>query len=79
MLSVEHIIGQTDAVPGHRKDPRIDPNQERVKQGWCWWDRKYAPRDVILEELETRARASGIGLWADPHPVPPWEWRMRSR
>src|SRR5262249_13187456 len=44
---------------------------------WCWWYRKYAPGGVILEELETRARTSGIGLWADPHPVPPWEWRKR--
>ena len=50
-------------------------NHTLVKDGWCWWYRKYAPRDVILEELETRARAVGIGLWADPHPVPPWEWR----
>ena len=29
----------------------------------------------MLDELERRARGSGIGLWADPHPVPPWEWR----
>ena len=50
-------------------------NHTLVKDGWCWWYRKYAPGDVILEELETRARASGIGLWADPRPVPPWEWR----
>lgn len=42
---------------------------------WCWWYRKYAPGDVILEE--TRVRASGIGLWADPQPVPQWEWRKR--
>jgi hypothetical protein len=33
-------------------------NQELVKQGWCWWYRKYAPGNMILEELETRARAS---------------------
>ena len=51
-------------------------NHELVKDGWCWWYRKYAPGDVILEELETRARTSGIGLWADPQPVPPWEWRQ---
>jgi len=52
-------------------------NQDLVKQGWCWWYRKYEPGNVILEKLERRARASGIGLWADPHPVPPWEWRKR--
>jgi endonuclease YncB( thermonuclease family) len=52
-------------------------NHSLVKDGWCWWYRKYAPGNMLLEELETRARASGVGLWADPHPVPPWEWRKR--
>ena len=52
-------------------------NHRLVKDGWCWWYRKYAPGDMMLEELGTRARASGIGLWADPALIPPWEWRKR--
>jgi micrococcal nuclease len=52
-------------------------NHTLVKEGWCWWYRKYAPGNMLLEELEIRARTSGIGLWADPRPVPPWEWRKR--
>ena len=31
-------------------------NQELVKQGWCWWYRKYAPGDTVLEGLEKEAR-----------------------
>jgi len=31
-------------------------NQEFVKQGWCWWYRKYAPGDTVLEGLEKEAR-----------------------
>jgi endonuclease YncB( thermonuclease family) len=54
-------------------------NQELVKQGWCWWYRKYAPGDTVLERLETEARAERKGLWVDPAPIPPWEWRKRSR
>jgi endonuclease YncB( thermonuclease family) len=54
-------------------------NHTLVKDGWCWWYRKYANGDVMLEELETRARAAGIGLWADRQPVPPWEWRRLGR
>ena len=50
-------------------------NHRLVQDGWCWWYRKYAPENVILDELERRARGSGLGLWADLHPVPPWEWR----
>ncbi|HSL05229.1 MAG TPA: thermonuclease family protein [Nitrospiraceae bacterium] len=52
-------------------------NQELVKQGWCWWYQKYAPGDTVLEELETEARKAKRGLWVDPQPVPPWEWRKR--
>jgi len=33
----------------------------------------------MLEGLEQEAREARIGLWADPQPVPPWEWRKRSR
>lgn len=51
-------------------------NQILVKNGWCWWYQKNAPRDVILEELERRARAERSGLWGDPHPVPPWLYRQ---
>lgn len=52
-------------------------NQELVKQGWCWWYRKYAPGDTVLEGLEKEAREARKGLWADPSPVPPWVWRKK--
>jgi len=31
-------------------------NHSLVKDGWCWWNRKYAPGDVTLERLEAEAR-----------------------
>src|SRR5262249_7769534 len=52
-------------------------NQALAKNGWCWWYQKYAPENVILAELQRRARRSGLGLWADPHPVPPWCYRKK--
>jgi micrococcal nuclease len=54
-------------------------NHELVKEGWCWWYRKYAPGDTLLEGLEKEAREAQKGLWADPQLVPPWEWRKRAR
>ena len=54
-------------------------NHTLVKDGWCWWYRKYAPGNMVLEELEKQAREARIGLWVDASPVPPWEWRKRSR
>jgi endonuclease YncB( thermonuclease family) len=52
-------------------------NHILVKDGWCWWYRKYAPGDTVLEGLEKEAREGRKGLWADPQPVAPWEWRKR--
>ena len=37
-------------------------NQELVKQGWCWWYRKYAPLDTELERLGKDARDAKKGL-----------------
>jgi endonuclease YncB( thermonuclease family) len=48
-----------------------------VKDGWCWWYRKYASGDTVLRGLEIEAREAKKGLWADSQPVPPWEWRKR--
>ena len=31
-------------------------NRELVREGACWWYRKYAPRDTVLEGLEKYAR-----------------------
>jgi micrococcal nuclease len=54
-------------------------NHTLVKDGLCWWYRKYAPLDAELEKLEKEARDAKKGLWADPQPVPPWEWRKLKR
>jgi micrococcal nuclease len=51
-------------------------NQILVKNDW-WWYRKYAPGDTMLEGLEKEAQKEKKGLWIDPHPVPPWDWRKR--
>jgi micrococcal nuclease len=52
-------------------------NRELVRAGLAWWYRHYAPHDTTLEQLEQEAREAKRGLWADPDPVAPWEWRRR--
>lgn len=54
-------------------------NHALVKDGWCMWYRKYAPGDTVLEALEAEAREAKRGLWVDPEPVPPWEYRKSRR
>ena len=51
----------------------LDVNRELVAQGFAWVYRKYS-KDAELLELEAEARENGLGLWADPNPIPPWEW-----
>jgi micrococcal nuclease len=51
-----------------------------VREGRCWWYRKYAREQtradrVLYEDAEAKARKKRLGLWRDPEPVPPWEWR----
>jgi len=50
-------------------------NDELLRAGLAWWYRKYAPKNLRFVQLEETARDAGLGLWADPHPVPPWLWR----
>ena len=54
---------------------KTNVNHVRVKEGWCWWYRKYAQDSAILEGLENEAREARKGLWADPQPIPLWECR----
>jgi len=52
-------------------------NHTLVKDCWCWWYRKNALGNTVLEGLENEVREAKKSLWADPQPVPPWEWRKR--
>ena len=53
-------------------------NRELVSAGYAWWFRRYST-DRSLEALEQTARAERRGLWADEHPVPPWDFRAAER
>jgi hypothetical protein len=39
------------------------------------WFRKYAPHDAELARLEAAAKNARAGLWSEPNPAPPWDWR----
>ncbi len=54
-------------------------NQELVRAGMAWWYRQFAKRDTVLPALEQEARSAKRGLWSDPAPVQPWEWRKEVR
>ena len=54
-------------------------NHELVRSGMCWWYRRYTPNDETLSRLEKESREGKRGLWENPNPIPPWEWRKRRK
>lgn len=50
-------------------------NKELVRVGLAWWYRSHAPKDKDLKRFEEKARKAKVGLWSQPHPVPPWKFR----
>jgi len=69
-------------VVGKILDGQQDVNLALVRQGMCWWYRKYASEQSavdrhLYESAEAKAKEERTGLWSDLDPVPPWEWRRR--
>lgn len=61
-----------------------DVNLEQVKAGLAWHYKYYqneqSPDDRRLyAAAETEARSARRGLWADPAPPPPWDFRRGKR
>ena len=59
-----------------------DMNLRMVDHGLAWHYKQYADEQEPSERdaysaAENAARDARRGLWSDPAPVPPWEWRRR--
>ena len=57
-----------------------DANLAQVEAGMAWWYRTYAKEQtaadrVAYESAEIAAKEAKRGLWTDPAPVAPWDWR----
>lgn len=57
----------------------IDVNSEQLRRGMAWVFTRYVPTGSPYYELEAYARLRQLGLWADPRPIAPWEWRKQRR
>lgn len=54
----------------------VDASYYLVTNGFAWHAGKYA-RDPVLKQAAENARSQQLGLWQDPEPIPPWQWRKR--
>lgn len=62
----------------------LDANHAQLLAGMAWWYRYYAkeqpPEDRgRYESAEEGAVKRNLGLWSEPSPVPPWDWRKGAR
>ncbi len=48
-----------------------------VKQGYAWHYAKFAKKSQDLAEAQEYAQTHKLGLWQQPHPVAPWDWRKK--
>lgn len=54
-------------------------NASLISAGMAWWYKEYAPKDVKLQRRHLEALTRKVGLWADPSPIPPWDYRKGKR
>lgn len=57
-------------------DAISDVNLEMLKSGMAW-HYSYFDNTPSYKESAAKARESKIGLWADPNPINPYEWRKK--
>ncbi len=58
----------------------LDANLAQVKAGFAWHYKEYASEQsasdrALYASAEDVARGAHLGLWRDPKPMAPWEWR----
>lgn len=86
----DHCYGKMVRLKGNKKDRygrilaevflpnKKNLNKELVKNGLAWHFTKYSS-DKDYAQLEQQARKKKIGLWSEPNPVAPWDWRKERR
>lgn len=62
----------------------LDGGMALLTMGLAWHYKKYEKEQPEEERgqysfAEIEARGKRVGLWSDPKPVPPWEWRHRDK
>ncbi len=54
-------------------------NLEIVKAGFAWHYASFARGEADLAEAERNAQKNKLGLWSQPNPTAPWEYRKMTK
>ncbi|MDP3615311.1 MAG: thermonuclease family protein [Rubrivivax sp.] len=65
------VIGQVDAGG-------VNANRAQLRAGMAWVYSRFN-KNPVDRAIELQARARRAGLWVDPAPVPPWQWRRATK
>lgn len=65
------VIGQVSAAG-------VNANRAQLRGGMAWVYSRFNT-NPLDRGLELQARGRRTGLWADPAPVPPWQWRRATK
>lgn len=59
----------------------MNANEELIRAGYAWQYREKCTASFCSDwlQLENDAKISGVGLWREKNPVPPWEWREKQQ
>ena len=62
----------------------LDANLVQVKRGLAWHFSKYKKEQPFEDRLtylhaQVNAQSTQTGLWVEPNPVAPWDWRKTKR
>ena len=62
----------------------VDANLEQVKRGLAWFYKKYQNEQPLEDRLDylhaqEAAEQSKVGLWIEPSPTPPWDFRKSKK
>jgi endonuclease YncB( thermonuclease family) len=79
------VFGKTVAVADEGRDQYgrwigsvsvdgVDVNRQMIATGNAWHYTEFS-NDPTLAAFQEQARAQKIGLWSQPDPIPPWQFR----
>ncbi len=54
-------------------------NHDLVGVGLAWHYKQYAPDNPELKKFQAEAQKGKRGLWGDPKPIAPWEYRRSKK
>ena len=63
----------------HVRCDGVHVNWRQVEDGLAWCFTKYLKQPKVCLPKETAAREAKKGLWREPDPQPPWDYRALKR